>query len=85
LAQSEINYLIEGNIMTYTKTQVSQTSYSNEYHLCGVVKTYSTHERACVYGQVRGASPVTVQGETRWVAEPFYGAKGRMNSYTIVN
>jgi hypothetical protein len=48
-------------------------------------KFYSSHERACRYGQVRGASPIDMLDSTKgWVALPFFGADGRVNLYKEV-
>jgi hypothetical protein len=47
-------------------------------------KTYRTHNRACRYGFCKNASPVTMlNGETRWVARPFWRHDGGTYKYTL--
>lgn len=64
--------------------QIIQTSERQDSVSFNVIspKTYSTHERACRYGQVRGAAPIKMlDGSDRWVALPFYLARGRVALY----
>ena len=48
-------------------------------------KLYTTHARACKYGDVRGASPVTWQGLDYWLPAGFYGSAGTINTYNILS
>ena len=64
-------------------TLTRKTPAANFYSVDKNIKTYTTHARACKYGQVRGASPITLNGVDVWVALPFYASNGVMNVYSF--
>lgn len=67
--------------------EITQTSEDNStiYFSVSKPKTYTTHERACRYGQVRDAAPIEMlDGSQRWIASPFYGASGKIKIYKEV-
>jgi len=60
--------------------KVSGDAYTNYYEIVNP-KTYSTYERACRFGQVKRASAIEIDSQTRFIALPPYDAFGRANVY----